>query len=60
VRQTLKSAKAPNDADDGRGRAVQILLELPRSHEIRGVLKKYAEGPEESPATRAAKPAAGP
>jgi len=60
VRQILKSAKASNEADDGRGRAVRILLELRRNHEVQGALKKYAEGPEESPATRAAKPAVGP
>jgi hypothetical protein len=60
VRRTLRAAGGPGFADDGRGRAVQVLLDLPRGVEATRAIKKYAEGPEESPATRAARPAARP
>jgi hypothetical protein len=60
LRQTLKSAKVLKLVDDGRGRAVQVLLELPRGNEVKGALKKYAQGAEESSATKAARPAARP
>lgn len=60
VRRTLRSAGPAGFVDDGRGRAVQILLELPRGTQATGALKKYADGPDESPATRAARPAARP
>ncbi|HLF92744.1 MAG TPA: WD40 repeat domain-containing protein [Planctomycetota bacterium] len=58
VRDQLRSAKgAP--PDDGRGRAIPILAEMPRSEAVSGALKRYAEGPEESPATRPARRALG-
>ena len=58
VQQQLRSASAAASSDDGRGRAVRILLEMPRTREVTRALEKYAEGPEESPATRAARGAA--
>jgi len=55
VRRTLRSTGPAGFVDDGRGRAVRILLELPRGAEVTRALRKYAEGPEESPATRPAR-----
>lgn len=54
VRDQWKSAKGTLP-DDGRGRAIPILAELPRSEAVAAALKRYAEGPEESPATRQAR-----
>jgi hypothetical protein len=60
VRQRLRSTAEAASADDGRGRAVRILLEMPASREVMRALKLYAEGPDEAPATKAARAAVKP
>lgn len=58
VRGQLKSSKSALP-DDGRGQAVPILAEMTRTEAVLAALRRYAEGPEESPATRPARRALG-